>query len=715
MEEKLERLAESLGLCTHYNDAGLVQKEYTVGENAIKFFCNILGYKANTQEEIETSLRQVEERRWQKTLEKIYVVENDKVEFDVVLPSSMLSELMTLKLKNHESGQETEVSYQVINNNEEKEIDGKKLNRIIVRIDTPLTIGYYEIALTIKNKTYKTILAVCPQTCYEHPVLDKKIWGFAIQLYSVKSERNWGVGDFTDLGSLVKLASNAGADIIGLNPLNVLQHNYPEEASPYSSISRLFLNPIYIDVEAVPEFNPEDLAEIQKELEELRNSELIQYTKVYNLKMRFLEKCYATFKDGKNKERQAAYKAFCKEQGTDLEKLAVFQTLYEDYSQKIWGGWNAWPQEYRHPDSPAVKQYAKDHADRVGFFKYLQFECATQFAKAQNMVSDYGLGIGFYRDLAVGVGKDSAELWSNPELFVPEVGAGAPPDAFFPAGQKWCLGAFWPEALKEDAYEPFLKILRANMKNAGALRMDHVMSLMRLFLIPDNGGEGTYLKYNFKDMVNLVALESHLNHCTIVGESIGNVPDGFLEALKEKNIHPLSVLWAERDNAGWGDFRSPSSYPAKAFTSVGTHDMAPLRMWWFGYDIELSYSLGLIADEQSKNEAYHKRELDRWKLLFALDSNGVWPEDNQRKSNYIYGEGYPEGIEEAVHRFVSRSASIVFLAQLEDIFHVEKLQNLPGTDRDKHPNWRRKLPVALEKMEGDIAYIRNINAIHKER
>ena len=216
-------------------------------------------------------------------------------------------------------------------------------------------------------------------------------------------------------------------------------------------------------------------------------------------------------------------------------------------------------------------------------------------------------------------------------------------------------------------------------------------------------------------MLNLVALESHLNHCAVVGESIGNVPDGFLEILRERNVHSLSVLWAERYDSGWGDFISPSGYPATAFTSVGTHDMAPLRMWWFGYDIELSRSLGLIATEEDKQNAYHKRELDRWKLLFALDSNAVWPQDNLRKANYIYGEAYPEGIEEAVHRFVSRSASQVFLAQLEDILHVEKLQNLPGTDRDKHPNWRRKLPVDLEKLENDIAYIRNIAAIKKER
>ena len=200
-----------------------------------------------------------------------------------------------------------------------------------------------------------------------------------------------------------------------------------------------------------------------------------------------------------------------------------------------------------------------------------------------------------------------------------------------------------------------------------------------------------------------------------VGESIGNVPEGFIDTLRARNVYSLGVLWAERFDAGWGDFRSPQQYPEYAFTSIGTHDMAPLRMWWFGYDIALMRSLNIIDNDETQSHAYQKREVDRWKLLHVLDINGVWPEDNLRKGDYIYGEAYPEGIEEAVHRFAARSVSKVFLAQPEDIFHVEKMQNLPGVDRDKHPNWRRKLPVDLEKFETDIAYIRNIRAIRRER
>ncbi len=709
MENGLKILMQKLGVADSFKDAGLACRTYDVDRETLNFFANMLGYAAKNEDEIAHSLWLLEEKEWRLGVDGIIIRQQGNLEFNIVVSEKQHGSVIEVQV----SGQPVEVT---VREQEKYNALGEVRIRKIVKINADFPIGYHELTINVSGKKYKSTLAVCPDKCYEAPAMQKqKIWGFAVQLYSVKSRRNWGVGDFTDLKELVRMCARSGASIIGLNPLNVLQHNYPENASPYCSISRLFLNPIYIDVEQVPEFLPEDKAEIAQELEDVHHAELIQYSRVYSLKMEMLKRCFERFEKSKNKERLSAYKGFCREQGADLDKLAAFEALYDEHCEKVWGGWRAWPEKYHQPDTAAVKSFVAEHKQKVEFFKFLQFEAARQFGEAQKVVEECGLGVGFYRDLAVGVGQDSAELWSNPELFLQKAGAGAPPDAFFPAGQKWCLGAFNPVRLKENRYEAFIKILRSNMKNAGALRIDHVMGLMRLYIIPDKGEQGTYLYYNVNDMLNIVALESHLNCCAVVGESIGNVPDGFLEMLEKRNIHPLSVLWSERGDNGWGDFTAPSGYPAKAFSSIGTHDMAPLRMWWFGYDIELSRSLGLIATEEEKAAAYHKRELDRWKLLFAMDSNGVWPEDNPRSENYIYGEKYPEGIEEAVHRFMSRCASQVLLVQFEDVLHVEKMQNLPGTDRDKHPNWRRKLPVDLENMESDCAYIRNIAAIKRER
>lgn len=712
MSANLDLLASKLGIATSFTDAGLTQKTYTVCPDVVRTFALALGYPCANDDEVAASLSKLDERRWQEALQPIYVCRQDNVKIDIVLPRGQhldalivkdsRRQIQTVRLEEYQEP----ISYRLAD---------KTLVKYAYAFTTPLDIGYYDLCARVGAKNYKSRLAVAPERCFEAAGNEQRLWGYAVQLYSVKSKRNWGVGDFTDLAELVKMCARCGASIIGLNPLNVLCHDFPENASPYQSISRLFLNPIYIDVESVPEFADKDKQLIEGVLAEVRSSELIQYNKVYPLKVKMLEKCFKRFLEGGNSARRHAFDKFCSERGQDLDKLALFQTLYEAECQKVWGGWMAWPEEYHSPSGSGILDFADTHRQRIEFFKFMQFEADRQFGAVKNLVDELGLKIGLYRDLAVGVGKDSAEYWGNADLFIPGVGAGAPPDAFFPCGQSWGLGAFSPEKLKDLGYEPFIKILRANMQGAGALRIDHVMSLMRLYMIPDNQSNGTYVYYNFADMLNIVALESQLNRCIIVGESIGNVPDGFLDTLQSRNIHSLSVLWAERANAGWGGFLAPYDYPANAFTSVGTHDMPPLKMWWFGYDIEESFKLGMISSEADKANAYHKREADRGMLLSSLDAAGVWPEDRPRSGNYIYGEKYPEGIEEAVHRYIARSASPVVLVQLEDFLHVEKQQNLPGTDRDKHPNWRLKLPVNLEDMETDPAYIRNVMAIRKER
>ncbi len=715
MNERLKLLADKLGILTEYYDAGQDHKRYETSEDTIKFFAQKLGYNADTDKDIEHSLVKFENRRWQETLEPVYVIEQGNLNFDIVTLSSQKDGIISIKATSRQNGEEFNIPSHIIGS-EERDINHRSYIRQTCSIDKDLEVGYYDLTVTIEDKDYKSVLAVAPAKCYENAAVDNgRLWGYALQLYAMKSKRNWGVGDFTDLKNFVKVCSDCGGDVIGLNPLNILEHNYPENASPYLSISRLFLNPIYIDIESVPEFEPSDMDEEREKIAEYRNADIIQYEKIYPLKIRFMEKFYERFLSGNNSARKKEFADFCAREGAELNKLAVFMTLYEERCRTVWGGWRAWEEEYRNPSNPAVKAYADAHEHRVGFYKFLQFEAFRQFDNAAAEVKTCGLKIGFYRDLAVGVGQDSAELWSDPDVFIAGSGAGAPPDAFFPAGQKWGLGAFNPFALKAKAYEPLIKIMRANMRNTGALRIDHVMSLMRLYVIPNDKDLGTYIMYNFADMLNIVAIESHLNHCVVAGESLGNVPDGFLEALERKNIYSLSVLWAER-SAGWGgDFNQPSTYQEKSFTSVGTHDMAPLKMWWFGYDIADSRKADIIPNDEVMNNNYHEREADRWKLLKALDESGLWPKDRYRKSDYLYGEAYPEGMAEAVNTFVASCPSRVFLAELENILEVDKRQNLPGVDRDKHPNWRRKLPIDLEDYPSNEMFIRNIKAIKSVR
>ena len=708
MSDSWDKLLAKIGIAKTFSDAAQNHKTYTVDDETLVKMINYLGFPLKDKSESERLLQKINDRRWQYVLEPIYVVRGGRKIFDAVIKADKAD---SLRLYISQNGRPIEVNYtwQIV---EYKQIGRHQYARLELEITSELAPQYYDIEVECENTVSHSVLAITPDKCYVPEVLQhQKLWGFAIQLYALTSGRNWGVGDFTDLKSFALMCAEVGADVIGVNPLNVLFHDYPENASPYSSISRLFLNPIYIDVEKVAGYKPEYVD--AKMLQQARASKDINYTIVYNLKIKALQKIFADFAAQPRNSEYQKFAKYCRNAGVDLDNLATYQALYSEYKDKVYGGWQAWPKELQNPLSPAVAEFKKSHQREILFFKFLQYTADEQLQNVYQTIEESGITIGLYRDLPVGLCKDSAELWAGSDLFIKDCGAGAPPDVFFPTGQKWCLGAFNPYRLKEAAYRPFIKILRAAMEGAGALRIDHVMSLMRLYIIPDKSDDGTYVYYDFDDMLGIVALESYLNKCMVVGESIGNVPDGFIDKIHERGIYSLSVLWAERWNGG-GDFKAPYDFPQSAFCSIGTHDMAPLKMRWFGYDIETMYELKMLDTTERQNQ-YKGREDERKRLLGALDWAKVWPTDKPRQGDCLFGEGYPNGIMEATEAYAAASNSAVYLAQLEDIFGVEVLQNLPGTDRDKHPNWRRKLPVKIEDYATDENFIRAIAVIKKYR
>ena len=506
---------------------------------------------------------------------------------------------------------------------------------------------------------------------------------------------------------MVDLTADNGGDVLGLNPLNVLQYCYPENASPYASVSRLFLNPMYIDVERVPFYQPSDKDEAL--IGKARSGEYIDYTAVNALKMKALYAIYCRLKDHQADEYVQKFEQFKRDDSGELHRLAVFQVI-EDEKHRLGGKNIAGLETALGCD---VAKFTAEHSHQIDFFKFLQFEAERQLELVGQKIKKRGMVIGLYRDLPVGVSKSSAEVWSDKPLYLAKSGAGVPPDNYFPLGQKWGLGAFNPDELKERCYKPFIRILRANMKCAGAIRIDHIMGLSRLFVIPDDGNEGTYIRYNEDDMMNILALESHLNQCAVVGECIGNVEGGYTERLLARNIYLLGVLWSERKDDN-GTMKEPHEYEEKYFASVGTHDMPPLKAWWFGGEIAMMRKLGLFTDEETQ-KAYHWREHERRLLLQALDRAGVWPQDKLRHGDYIYGENYPEGLEEAVHAYMAKTRSEVFMLMPEDVFQSTKIQNLPGTDIDKYPNWRSKQIIDIEDMAQNEALKRNINLVKLQR
>ena len=711
MDVALKELAEKLGICTHFSYVcnGIHEKEASVG--LLRFLIESFGYKTKTEDDIRKSMERIEKKRWQYALDAIYVRTMDNKNLDIVLTEKeTLGE--TAFFYAPEGSDDFKPLSGVLSELERRQEARTVYVKMQFAVTEELAPGYYDVEARTAKGVYKTILAVTPRACYELQKNGKdKLFGFALQLYSLKSRRNWGVGDFTDLAEMADMLANSDGDIIGLNPLNVLEHENPEYASPYASTSRLFLNPIYIDVEKVPFYEADDKDEAA--IAAAKAKENIDYTTVYNTKIAALRRIFARMLKQHKSDYYKEFMAFMAADTGELHRLAVFQAFKAQQcgtpaqKQKKAGGIE------KLAIVGEMEKFVSANAKEIEFFKFLQFEADRQLRAVEAKIKERGLAVGLYRDLPVGVSKNSAEVWSDKYLYMQESGTGAPPDNSFPIGQKWMLGAFNPFELKERAYKPFIRILRANMRYAGAIRIDHVMGLSRLYLIPDKGEEGTYLMYNAEDMFNILALESHLNKCAVVGECIGNVSDGFKDMLKERNIYALGVLWVERKDED-GTLKTPQEYERKYFASVGTHDMPPLKAWWFGREIGLMKELGLYSAKETE-QSYHWREHERWILLQALDNEQVWPEDRRRQANYLFGEGYPEGLEEAVHSYMAKTNSEVFMLQPEDIFQSEKVQNLPGTDIPLYPNWRSRLPVDVEDMEASEAYRRNIAAVKKWR
>jgi (1->4)-alpha-D-glucan 1-alpha-D-glucosylmutase len=549
-------------------------------------------------------------------------------------------------------------------------------------------------------------LIVVPERCHQPPALEDggRIWGPAVQLYAVRSMRNWGIGDFTDLLRLVEFCGHAGAGILGVNPLHALFPHDPAQASPYSPSSRLFLNVLYIDVEAVADYQESDAVRhmvsgeaFRQRLRSLRAAELVDYPGVAAAKLPVLRACHEHFRAvhlAAGSLRAAEFQAFLDRHGEALRAHAVFEALqahFHDADPGVWG-WPAWPESFRSPSSPEVAGFARDHEAEAGFYAYLQWQAAMQLEAVARRAAEVGLAVGVYGDLAVGVNPGGAEAWSNQDLYALGVHVGAPPDDFNASGQDWGLPPFAPNLLEATGYAQFIATLRACMRGGGALRIDHVMGLMRLFWVPRGGtaAEGAYVAYPFDDLLGILALESRRNHCLVIGEDLGTVPEGFRPAMERAGVLSYKVLIFERH---WdGAFRPPQEYHRQALVCVSTHDLPTLRGWWLGRDIDARAALGQYQEE-ARQAQHGGRGHDRQRLLEALVREGL---PAQPEPSAGGAAGMSDELALSVHRYLARSPSMVMMVQMEDALGAVDQVNLPGSDAG-HPNWRRKLPLDIER------------------
>jgi (1->4)-alpha-D-glucan 1-alpha-D-glucosylmutase len=606
--------------------------------------------------------------------------------------------------------------------------EGDRDETRMLEVPGDLAIGYHTLSiLRSGTPVASTCVAIAPTRCYRPVALEGggRLWGCAAQLYAVRSERNWGMGDFTDLRTIIEQWGARGAGVIGVNPLHALYPDNPEHASPYSPSSRIFLNVLYIDVEAVEDFRECDEAQalarsaaFQTELARLRELPMVDYRGVAAAKFAVLEKLYASFRERHletESERAAAFRAFERERGEPLARQGLFEALQEHFRRadaNTWG-WPVWPEAYRDPNSPEVAAFARENVARIGFFVYLQWQADLQLGAAGAAAARLGLGVGLYEDLAVSVDRGGAETWSHQDLYVVGASVGAPPDEFNTLGQDWGLPPLNPERLRAAAYAPFIDMLRANMRHAGALRLDHAMGLMRLYWVPPDASAaaGAYVSYPFDDLLALLALESERNRCMVIGEALGTVPRQVLEGLDRFGVLAYSVLWLER--GAEGGFPAPPDYPPEALVAATTHDLPTVAGWWEGRDLGVRDRLGVFPSEEVRLKAVLGRAEDRVRLLASLEREKLLP-PGAALDPASMPAATPEFVQ-AVHAFLARTPSKLFVAQLEDLLGVLDQINVPGTTEAKHPNWRRKLPLTLERLPQDARFLALSAALASER
>ena len=574
-----------------------------------------------------------------------------------------------------------------------------------------LPVGYHR--LSIAGHKGETLLIAAPAHCYRPPVLaeDGRVWGPAVQLYALRSQRNWGIGDFGDLVQLVQQASERGADIVGLNPLHALFPHNPAHTSPYSPSSRQALNVLYIDVEAVEDFRDCEVAQrlvqspdFQSRLSALRETEHVDYPGVAAAKFEVLELLYAHFRsthlDADLMSAEAsAFDAFRTAGGSTLRHHALFEALQAHFhaaDPEVWG-WPVWPEAWRDPESSEVATFAKTHAEQVSYYVYLQWQATRQLERANDQCRAAGMAVGLYLDLAVSVDRAGSDAWTAQQVFGHGASVGAPPDEFNLNGQGWGLPPLRPDRLRKSGYRFFIDTLRANMR-CGALRIDHVMGLMRLFWIPPNATprEGAYVHYALDEMLAIVAIESQRQRCMVIGEDLGTVADDMRNALSRFEVLSYRLLYFERSPEG--DFKAPAEYPRHALVAVSTHDLATLAGWWGGHDLRLRLSLGLFPEPATFENQLVERAQERVRMLLAVQRAGLLSADAMAAA--IGTQTLPPEVVSAIHAFLASTPSQVMMVQLEDAIGMTEQANMPGTT-DSHPNWCRKLTLDLHQLADD--------------
>ncbi|SSW66893.1 4-alpha-glucanotransferase [Achromobacter agilis] len=547
-----------------------------------------------------------------------------------------------------------------------------------------------------------------------------RCWGLCAQVYSLRRTASPGrlgpdeaFGDFGALSELAACAAAQGADALAISPVHAMYAAQPGRCSPYAPSSRLFLNTLYANPAAVLGAAALSRAQVE-EPGGAGGAGWIDWPRAGTHRQRLLRALHRQFRTVAAADLRERYARFCAEQGPALRDHAVFEALHA-----VRGGdaspWTQWPVQWRNPESASVRRFARQHAYEVDFHQFAQWLAAESLAAAHAAGREAGMRIGLIADLAVGDSPDGSHAWSRQADLMPRVAIGAPPDIHNPLGQNWSLTAFSPRALAAGGYAAFIDMLRAALAQAGGLRIDHILGMARLWLVPDGAppSGGAYLRYPMEALLALTALEAWRHRALVIGENLGTVPEGFNQALADHGILGMNVLWFMRQARGPAsgeaaaalpegpaDFAAPDAWPADSAAMTSTHDLPTLRGWWAGRDIDWRAKLGLLGPDDSEAALRRDRAADRILLSQALGGDARAPASEPPLADLL--------------RFVSATPCPLLLVPMEDLAGAIEQPNLPGTI-DAHPNWRQRLPLDNQACFAEPASCARLDAIRGGR
>jgi 4-alpha-glucanotransferase len=707
LEESHLKAADASGVSRDYWD--VFHRRHEISIPARRKILEALGWPVDDLETMERHRMQRFESAYARPLPKTLVVSVREIVMPITLDTRAAGRIRwSLHLEQGETRSgEFDTPYLPVLH--QVQMHDRTWTTYAIHFPSQVPLGYHRFTAALDAQLLgETHLVICPDQAYLPEWIENggRTAGFSVSLYGLRSDRNWGCGDFTDLRTLIDWARHdVGFSFIGLNPLHAIHNRTPYNTSPYLPNSIYYKNWIYIDVERVPEFAQSRCvqslvrsAKLQKTLAELRDADFVQYEKVASLKKSYLRLLYREFRRNRalQPERARAFDDYCRQEGDLLDSFALYCALDEVLHKRdrnVWT-WQQWPAEYQDRRSPGCAQFAREYARTIEFHKYLQFELQQQLDAASRYAKEIGMPIGLYHDLAVATDNCGSDLWAHRNFYVQGCRVGAPPDEFSPYGQDWAFPPPNTQAHREDGYRLFRESIRKIVRSGGALRLDHVMRLFRLFWIPEGFSalEGTYVYDYVTDLLHILSLESVRSSNIVIGEDLGTVTDEMRATLAQFRILSYRLFWFEKRSDG--AFKRSYEYPRQALVASSTHDLPTLAGFWAGRDIEARKAAGLV-DEANYWHQLEGRVREKQNILDVLHEEGLLPAGYPRNAAHL-----PEvdgTLHNAVIGFIAQMPSMILLLSSEDFTKEEDQQNLPGSTSE-YPNWQHKMKAKLEDL-----------------